>query len=95
MPEEISKGIQETGCQPALGGAPDIDVRCAPDCPVRAPDGLHREATDRRSLAVAPNCPVCIGLSGVPRADGNGRIQRSTATDANGWLTWRAPDTVQ
>jgi hypothetical protein len=32
------------------------------------------------------------GLSGVPRADGNGRIQRSTATGANDRLTWRAPD---
>jgi hypothetical protein len=46
----------------------------------------------RRSLAVAPDCPVCTGLSGVPWADGNGRIQRSTATGANGRLTWRAPD---
>jgi hypothetical protein len=51
-----------------------------------APDNLRREATDRRSLAVEPDCPVC------QRADGNGRIQRSTATGANGRLTWRAPD---
>jgi hypothetical protein len=34
-PEEISEEIQDKGCQPALGGAPDIGVRCAPDCPVR------------------------------------------------------------
>jgi hypothetical protein len=60
-----------------------------------APDSLRREATDRRSLAVAPDCPVCTGLSGVPRADGNGRIQRSTATGTNGQLTWHAPDTAQ
>jgi hypothetical protein len=60
-----------------------------------APDSLRREATDRRSLAVAPDCPVCTGLSGVPWADGNGRIQRSTAIGANGRLTWRAPDTAQ
>jgi hypothetical protein len=40
------------GCQPAPGGAPD---------------SLRREATDRRSLAVAPDCPVCTGLSGVHR----------------------------
>ena len=61
-------------------------------CPVctglsdEAPDSLRREAAERRSLAVAPDCPVC------QRADGNGRIQRSTATGANGRLTWRAPD---
>jgi hypothetical protein len=91
-PEEISEEIQDKGCQPAPGGALDICVRCAPDCPVctglsgEAPDSLLREATDRRSLAVAPDCPVC------QRADGNGRIQRSTATGANGRLTWRAPD---
>jgi hypothetical protein len=60
-----------------------------------APDSLRREATDRRSLAIAPDCPVCTGLSGVPRADGNGRIQRSTATGANGRLMLRAPDIVQ
>jgi hypothetical protein len=29
------------------------------------------------------------------RQSGNGRIQRSTATDANGRLTWHAPDTAQ
>jgi hypothetical protein len=57
-----------------------------------APDSLRREATDMRSLAVAPVCPVCIGLSGVPWADDNGRIQRSTATGANGRLMWPAPD---
>jgi hypothetical protein len=56
--------------------------------------------TDRRSLAVASVCPVehrtvGTGLSGVHRTDGNGRIQRSTATGANGQLTWRAPDTAQ
>jgi hypothetical protein len=64
-----------------------------------APDSLRREAADRHSLAVAPDCPVCTGLSGVHRTvrcangqKGNGRIQRSTATGANGRLTWRAPD---
>ena len=44
-------------------------VRCAPD-------SLRREAKDRRSLAVAPDCPVCTGLSGVP----TGRRQRSDPT---------------
>jgi hypothetical protein len=63
-------------------------------CPVctglsgETPDSLRREATDRRSLAVAPDCPVCTGLSDVP----TGRRQRSIATGANGRLTWRAPD---
>jgi hypothetical protein len=67
--------------------------------------GVHRTVcaerpTDRRSLAVAPVCPVGhgtvdTGLSGVHRTDDNGRIQRSTATGANGRLTWRAPDTAQ
>jgi hypothetical protein len=41
-----------------------------------APDSLRREATDKRSLAVAPDCPVCTGLSGVP----TGRRQRSDPT---------------
>jgi hypothetical protein len=59
-----------------------VPVRCAPDCPVGQPDGLRREAAGRRSRAVAPDCPVC------QRAEGNGRIQRSTATGANGRLTW-------
>ena len=67
-------------------------VRCGTRLSGVAPDSLRREATDRCSLTVAPNCPVCTGLSGVPWADGNGRIQRSTATGANGRLTWRAPD---
>jgi hypothetical protein len=41
-----------------------------------APDSLRREAADRRSLAVAPDCPVCTGLSDVP----TGRRQRSDPT---------------
>jgi hypothetical protein len=39
----------------------------------------ERPAT-RRSRVVAPDCPVWTGQSG------NGRIQRSTATDPNSWL---------
>jgi hypothetical protein len=70
-------------------------VRCGTRLSGVAPDSLRREATDRCSLTVAPNCPVCTGLSGVPWADGNGRIQRSTATGANDRLTWCAPDTAQ
>jgi hypothetical protein len=67
---------------------------------VGRPDSLRRGAADRRPRAVAPDCPevhrtVGTGLSGVHRTDGNGRIQRSTATDANSRLTWRAPDTAQ
>ena len=53
-----------------------VPVRCAPDCPVGQPDGLRREAAGRRSRAVAPDCPVCTGLSGVP----TGRRQRSDPT---------------
>jgi hypothetical protein len=60
-----------------------VPVRCAPDCPVGQPDGLRREATGRRSRAVAPDCPVCTGLSGVP----TGRRQRSNPTvGSNGRL---------
>jgi hypothetical protein len=46
------------------------------------PNILRREPTTRDSGAVARDCPVCTGLYG------NGRIQRSTAIDLNGWLTW-------
>jgi hypothetical protein len=35
-----------------------VPVRCAPDCLVGQPDSLRREATDRRSRAVALVCPV-------------------------------------
>jgi hypothetical protein len=63
-------------------------------------DSLRRGAADRRPRAVAPDYSevhriVGTGLSGVHLIDGNGRIQRSTSTDANGRLTWRAPDTAQ
>jgi hypothetical protein len=62
-----------------------------------APDSLRREATDRRSLAVAPVCPVGhrtvgtglsgvhrtvgTGLSGVHRTDGNGRLLQAPTVD--------------
>jgi hypothetical protein len=77
-----------------------VPVRCAPDCPVGQPDSLRRGSANRRPRAVAPDCPVVhrtVGtrLSGVHRTDGNGLIQRSTATDSNGRLTWHAPDTAQ
>jgi hypothetical protein len=77
-----------------------VHVRCAPDYPVGQPDSLRREATDRRSRAVAPDCPmvhrtVITGLSDVHRTDDNCQIQRSTATGANCRLTWCAPDTAQ
>jgi hypothetical protein len=67
------------------GGTPDSEqylsgvhrtIRCVAD-------SLSREARSKGlSGAVAPNCPVCTGLSG------NNRIQQSTATDLNGRLTW-------
>jgi hypothetical protein len=71
------------------GGALDseqwtVPVRCAPDCPVRHLNSLRREADNGHSRAVAPDCPVCTRLSS------NGRIQRSTATDPNGRLTWQS-----
>jgi hypothetical protein len=37
-----------------------------------APDSLRREATDRRSLAVAPDCPVCTGQTAT--VGSNGRL---------------------
>jgi hypothetical protein len=37
-----------------------------------APDSLRREATDRRSLAVAPDCPVCHGQTAT--VGSNGRL---------------------
>jgi hypothetical protein len=52
--------------------------------PIRCvPDSLSKEACKQGlSGAVAPDCPVCTGQYA------NGRIQRSTATDLNGRLTW-------
>jgi hypothetical protein len=42
-----------------------------------------------RSWAVAPDCPVSTGQSG------NAWIQRSTAADLNGRLTWPGNQTVR
>jgi hypothetical protein len=77
-----------------------VHVWCALDCPVGQPDSLRRGAAHRRPRAVAPDCPgvhrtVGTGLSSVHRTVGNGRIQRSTTTDTNDRLTWRAPNTAQ
>jgi hypothetical protein len=44
MRREFSEEIQDEGCQPAPGGAPDIGVRCASDCPV-----WHRTVCAERS----------------------------------------------
>jgi hypothetical protein len=57
---------------------------------VRCGTGQSAQRGHRQALS---GCS--IGLSGVHRTDGNGRIQRSTATGANGRLAWRAPDTAQ
>jgi hypothetical protein len=46
-------------------------------------NSLRRDAHNRRSRVVAPDCL------------GNDRIQRSTAIDPNGRLTWKAPDNEQ
>jgi hypothetical protein len=103
-PEGISKETLEEGYQPVPGAAPDSEqymsgvhrtVRCASDCPVRTglSDGTTGQSAQRGRGQAPSGCST--GLSGVHRTIGNGRIQRSTATDANGWLTWRAPDTAQ
>jgi hypothetical protein len=57
---------------------------------VRCDTGQSAQRGRRQALS---GCST--GLSGVHRTDRNGRIQRSTATAANGRLTWRAPDTAQ
>jgi hypothetical protein len=49
---------------------------------VGTPESLCREAHSRRSRAAASDYPVCT------RQSGNSQIQRSTATDPNGSLTW-------
>jgi hypothetical protein len=49
--------------------------QCCPVCTGLsggAPDSLRREATDRRSLAVAPVCPVCTGQTTT--VGSNGRL---------------------
>jgi hypothetical protein len=57
---------------------------------VRCGTGQSAQRGHRQALS---GCST--GLSGVHRTDGNGRIQRSTATGTNGRLMWRAPDTAQ
>jgi hypothetical protein len=57
---------------------------------VRWSTGQSAQRSHRQALS---GCST--RLSGVHRTDCNGRIQRSTATGANGRLTWRAPDTGQ
>jgi hypothetical protein len=62
--------------------------------------GVHRTVRwdNRTDCAEGPQTGALscsTGLSGVHRTYGNGRIQRSTATAANGRLTWRAPDSAQ
>jgi hypothetical protein len=64
-------------------------------CPVRT--GLSGGTTGQSAQRGHWKAPsgYSTGLSGVHRTVGNGRIQRSTATSANGRLTWRAPDSAQ
>jgi hypothetical protein len=57
---------------------------------VRCGTGQSAQRGHRHALS---GCST--GLSGVHRTVDNGWIQRSTATGANGRLTWRAPDTAQ
>jgi hypothetical protein len=45
-----------------------------------APDSLRREATDRRSLAIAPDCPVCHGQTAT--VGSNGRLLQAPTV---GW----------
>jgi hypothetical protein len=84
--QRISKEIHEVGSQPApwwRTGQWIASCLVCTDCPVGHPDSLRREAHDGRSRSVAPDYL------------GNGRIQRSTATDPNGRLTWQAPNNEQ
>jgi hypothetical protein len=58
----------------------------------------QRGPQTRLSGAVAPDCLVCTGLSGVhqtvwPMVSQLQLYQRSTTTDLNGRLTW--PDTTE
>jgi hypothetical protein len=57
-----------------------VPVRCAPDCLVGQPDSLRREATDRCSRAVAPDCPVCTGQTTT--VGSNGRLLQASMV---GW----------
>jgi hypothetical protein len=57
-----------------------VPVPCASDCPVGQPDSLRREATDRRSRAVAPDCPVCTGQTTT--VGSNGRLLQAPTV---GW----------
>jgi hypothetical protein len=76
----IIEEIHEEGSQPEhwwCTGQWTVLVRCAPDCLVGHWVVCVERPTTGGSQAVAPDCP------------GNGRIQRSTATDPNSRLTWQ------
>jgi hypothetical protein len=78
--QRISKEIHEEGSQPAhwwCSRQRTVPVRCAPDCSVGHLDSLRREAHNGCSGAVASD------------SVGNGRIQRSIATDPNSRLMWQ------
>jgi hypothetical protein len=70
-------------------GAPD-SVRCVRLALVKRPlSGLYRRRTAKihRTVRCAPDCPVCIGLSGEPTvgpANGRPRNLRATRGRANG-----------
>jgi hypothetical protein len=75
----------EEGCQPAPGGALESEQYLSGGTTGQSAQRGHRQAPSGCST----------GLSGVHWIVGNSQIQWSTATDANGRLTSRAPDTAQ
>jgi hypothetical protein len=85
--------IHEVGSQPAHSGCSTEQSAQRGQTVNSNLSGVHQTVctegpTTRRPRAVAPDC-LCASDS-----LGNGRIQRSTATDPNGRLTWLGHRTV-